>query len=53
MKVEVCLADLKSEPIRLHGSADHKFQLESMALSTDWEEHNSKGSFQFVLVWSQ
>src|SRR6266568_3386534 len=26
MKAEVCLADLKSEPIRLHGSADHRLQ---------------------------
>ena len=31
MKAEVCLADMKSEPIRLLGSTDHNLQIDAKA----------------------
>ena len=43
MKAETCLANMKSEPIRLLGSTDHNLQL-------DAKDHAStEGSSQFIL----
>jgi hypothetical protein len=50
MKAEVCLADMRSEPIGLHGSTDWNLQLDSEALAHDWQEYISKGSPQFILI---
>ena len=48
MKAEVCLGDMKSEPIRLLGSIDHNLQMESKA-----HPSISEGSSQSIPVWNQ
>ena len=43
MKAEVCLGDMKSEPIRFLGSTDHNLQM-------DAKDHApTEGSSQFIL----
>ena len=45
IKAEVCLGDMKSEPIRLLGSIDHNLQMESKA-----HPSISEGSSQSIPV---
>ena len=50
MKAEVCLADMKSEPIRLLGSTNHNLQMDAKAHASGWQVHIIKGSSQFIPI---
>ena len=45
MRAEVCLADMKSEPIRLLGSANHILQMHEKDHPPSWQTNSLKGLF--------
>ncbi|KAG8215503.1 hypothetical protein J3R82DRAFT_9148 [Butyriboletus roseoflavus] len=50
MKAEACLADMKSEPIRVLGSTDHNLQIDAKVHASSG--HILEGSSQFILVFN-
>ena len=51
MKVEVCHANMESEPIRLLGSTDHDIQMDGKVHSPSWQTYTiSEGLSLFIPV---